>query len=791
MGYDILGNFVSDDSDQASTPIQNQKTDTQTNIANSAQPSGPVAPQTTATPNAWDDNSPLPNMPQGPAAPNPATPPDAVNFGVKDASTWNDTSAGPVAPAPGTVAAKAPPQPDYNTYTAQNESGNNPNIGYHDLSKGTAYGTYGLTAAAYKDIQAVDPAFKDRPITSLTPDEQAKANTDYKDILAKQLQAQGLDPSEANIRLAHFMGAKGAADYLKTGAVSPQAAAANGGVDNVQKIAQARLAGTPGAASGATNAPPTHAEQFVQATQNPKDLAALRNDENAPAGIRQAAADQDYENLKMQRDAAQAKQRLDQTMNSGNWLGLAKELNKQSDEGSIFKAMFYQKAGLADLAKQEQQKLGAGRTWQTVDLGNGRQGVAQIGADGAPIKGYTDSGPMAPEELASAVGVSGAQNKTAQTQAQQAAANLGETLRNKAAAAGFQYPAGYIEGEMKKAYNTTYQTLIHPNGSIASLQSPSQMAESAPPPAALQPQQAPTQGQQAPQGPAVPGQPTPAPQVPQQAIVQPSAAATPNTSSVLTRINAMGEQQPNDTPDTFKKRREELAKINPADVDDIGHQLADGNIRPQDISGRSTMFKNLAMERAAEVAKEQGRVFNSSTSKLMYDTRKGYTDPSKGAGAQMQAINRAIPHLDQYKKATEALNNGDFKTVNHILNEYGYNVGDDKVAGAKAIRNLISTEVQKAVTGGLGGVEERSDLADKLSEDLSPKQMAQVIDQYQGLMYVQADALKHNWTSNGLPEKEWEDKLVPRAREVYNQHKVRETGQGKTKNNISFKVISQ
>ena len=405
MAYDILGNYITDDSNETDTPVQNQKQQNQIDIAQSVQPNGPVAPPSTATPNAWDDNSPLPNMPQGPAAPNPATPPDATNFGVKDASTWEDKSGGPVAPpAKNSVAGSVPTTPDYNTYTAQNESGNNPNIGYHDLSKGSAYGTYGLTAAAYKDIQKFDPAFADKPITDLTPEEQTRANNDYKTILGKQLEAQGLDPSEANLRLAHFIGAKGAADYLKSGAVSPQAAAANGGVENVQKIAQARLAGTPGAASGATTTP-THVEQFVQATQKPKDLAALRNDEKAPIGIRQAAADQDLENLSFARDTQQAKQRLDKTMESGNWLGLAKELNKQSEEGSIFKAMFYQRAGLTDLAKQEQQKLGAGRTWQTVDLGNGKQAAVQVGADGAPIKGYTDNGPMTSDQLINAVGM--------------------------------------------------------------------------------------------------------------------------------------------------------------------------------------------------------------------------------------------------------------------------------------------------------------------------------------------------------------------------------------------------
>jgi len=135
-------------------------------------------------------------------------------------------------------------------YTAQMESGGKQNIGYHNPGKGTAYGTYGITAPAYADIQKANPKFAGRPITSLTPDEQGEAYQTLTGVNQNQLSRLGVAPTPENQRLAHFLGASGAAKYLQTGQVSPQAAQANGGLEKALQIAQQRLAGTLGPGYG-------------------------------------------------------------------------------------------------------------------------------------------------------------------------------------------------------------------------------------------------------------------------------------------------------------------------------------------------------------------------------------------------------------------------------------------------------------------------------------------------------------------------------------------------------------
>jgi hypothetical protein len=162
-------------------------------------------------------------------------------------------AAAPAAPSTAATPSAATPQPDSAAArVAQNESGSTPGIGYHDVSKGSAYGTYGITKAAYQDIQAANPKFQNRPITSLTPAEQTEAFNTYRQLSGNRLSQLGIETSPQNLDLAHFLGADGAARFLKTGQISNAAAAANGGVEKATAIAQSLLGGKPTAVSPAT-----------------------------------------------------------------------------------------------------------------------------------------------------------------------------------------------------------------------------------------------------------------------------------------------------------------------------------------------------------------------------------------------------------------------------------------------------------------------------------------------------------------------------------------------------------
>ena len=328
-------------------------------------------------------------------------------------------------------------------YTARMESGNNPNIGYHDRTKGTAYGTYGITAPAYQDVQRANPAFAGRPIESLTPAEQTQAYQTYTGLNAQQLQRQGVEPTEANQRLAHFLGASGAARYLNTGEISPQAAAANGGMARAQQIAQQRLAGSPNAqASGAARVQPVAptpvaeapapvqpeaapqaapeqaqpesryslasgqgqfglqapgaatgvatsnpAIEAYQSNQNdPMALMKLSNDPNAPDWIKERARDRAADVLTNQRDDNKAKQLLAGADNNE----LAKYLrNKGSDSITTrIRGMLFALAGNKEAAAKELDKLDTVGKDTYVQGPDGKSYLMRVKANGEAIAGY-------------------------------------------------------------------------------------------------------------------------------------------------------------------------------------------------------------------------------------------------------------------------------------------------------------------------------------------------------------------------------------------------------------------
>ena len=206
-------------------------------------------------------------------------------------------------------------------------------------------------------------------------------------------------------------------------------------------------------------------------------------------------------------------------------------------------------------------------------------------------------------------------------------------------------------------------------------------------------------------------------------------------------------------------------------IESTAQAIANYSGKPLTAGGAQGSYNQAVMARVREINPD----YNETKYKAAQEVRSQYTKVNPAsAGGQLQAVNRAIPHLDQFKEATRALENGDLPLVNKITNLYGKNVGSDKVAAAKAIQNLVATEVQKAVAGGLGGVEERKDLSSQLSTNMNPQQINAVIDAYQNLMAAQALGLKQNWTSNGLPAAEFNDKLVPKAREVLVDHERKE-----------------
>jgi hypothetical protein len=284
--------------------------------------------------------------------------------------------------------------------TARMESGSNPNIGYHNPALSDAYGKYGITSKAYSDVQKRDPYFTGRDITTLTPEEQDRAAMVVRKMNSQELINQGLEATEANIQLAHFLGPRGAAEYLRTGYISPEAAEANGGYAKTDQLAREKLAAGGGDANAAprtfanANAENPREQQLNQSTNlindayNNKDEKMLYrlaiSDDPQVSGPAKAKI-----KLLDQERAGQA--RADQLIASGKTTDLARHLNDRGD-GNWVKYYLLTRLGLTDAAKEEAQKLGAGTKMTSLSDTGGKQYSAEVDGDGIIRKAWDADG---------------------------------------------------------------------------------------------------------------------------------------------------------------------------------------------------------------------------------------------------------------------------------------------------------------------------------------------------------------------------------------------------------------
>lgn len=352
--------------------------------------------------------------------PNPAMPAPAAPVAPAPAAMPAGSGAMPAMPAvpavPQAAAAVQPKAPvstvqtPTDQYIAQNESGNNPNIGYHfPGTKQTAYGTYGITAPAYKDIQQADSYFANKPIAALSPEDQTRAEHVLGTVYSKQLAAKGVDPTPQNLAMSQILGAGGTHQYLTDGTFSKAAMEANGGEGKLRAIVEGRRNHAQALASGAAaGLPPPNGvtakiiqevDHFTNNLKNNDNLYSIAKTSTNP-GLTAASNYQIANNLTQQRDAAKAQSEVAQMAQDPTALANALK-GKSGEEGSWTKMVLYGLIGAKSLMQDERNKLGLDATWQTKNV-DGEDVLVQMKANGLPMSAFYLTGANAGKELTGA-----------------------------------------------------------------------------------------------------------------------------------------------------------------------------------------------------------------------------------------------------------------------------------------------------------------------------------------------------------------------------------------------------
>ena len=173
--------------------------------------------------------------------------------------------------------------------------------------------------------------------------------------------------------------------------------------ENIKKI-QPLIAGTAGSDIGMTpEEQAIHHMVLNSGDVNALGMGTYAGDHLIDPATKKAYADQHatvLEQNKMQADAAKKAQEI--VANGG--AGLQRALKDESEEGSYLKAYLFQRLGLHDLAKNEQQKLGAGDQWAQTMV-DGKPAWVKYNGQGAPVKGYNETGELSGQQLLNTTGM--------------------------------------------------------------------------------------------------------------------------------------------------------------------------------------------------------------------------------------------------------------------------------------------------------------------------------------------------------------------------------------------------
>ena len=738
------------------------------------QVTGAVAPQTMEQPPmaqtamAQPTQAPEPVV-QPPAMAQPTQAPEPV---VQPPAMAQPSIAQPAVPVTGAV------NPDYASYIGKNESGNNANIGYHNPTLSTAYGQYGITAPAYKDIQKTDPYFAGKDITSLSAEDQKRALDVFTANSAKALQNYGIEPTQGNLAGAHFLGPKGLNDYLTKNYISPAAAQANGGEARVRHIVDQRLKLNPAAASGATNQAitpeqaatqpgpgvPTYAGVPEQTTaealqtkydqmnkDDPIAIMALTRDEN-PA-IASAAKARAYDLLKTGNMTLDAKSKVDDALANGQ----IPKYNEKTEEGSYIKAYLFARLGLNDLALQEQQKISPSKQTMGVMLGD-QHYAATFTKDGQLLYAYDENGNKVNDALKAKLAANAFATKGAVTGQTMGFDKNGNTISHTVLANG--------QGVRWKNETTGQMLPGAPEGYHTGKDQRSALADQAGKQAASKMEaeniKSISQG----------AGPKHSQQQIQQAFneardrvlgVQPStempgAAPAP---TVAPTAGVTAQPMPTAAPSAAP-----VAGISP-ELETAAQEVYAGRQAMPTGTGANNYRNRAIIDRVNQLAQQSGKPYDPNVFKMTQQTEKAFNTGKQGD--TVKSMNVAIDHLDTLQTAANALNNGKLPIFNDIALKFAKNTGQPQITDFNSLKSIVGSEVAKAVAGGATALGDREEIRKEIDAANSPAQLAGVIEKYQKLLGGQLNGLETQYKSGG--GQYWDSKLDARTVEVLSRGK--------------------
>lgn len=150
-------------------------------------------------------------------------------------------------------------------------------------------------------------------------------------------------------------------------------------------------------------------------------------------------------------------------------------------------------------------------------------------------------------------------------------------------------------------------------------------------------------------------------------------------------------------------------------------------------------------------------------------------------GNTIRSLNVGVQHLDLFDQAAKALASGWSPAFNAVKNEFQKQIGSPAPTTLDGLKQIVGTEIEKAVAGGVGATSDRDRLMEALNAANSPEQLQGISDAFRGLMIGQLNGFKTQYeNSTGIKSGPFafENKLAPATIKALGTGEASLTGTG-------------
>lgn len=147
-----------------------------------------------------------------------------------------------------------------------------------------------------------------------------------------------------------------------------------------------------------------------------------------------------------------------------------------------------------------------------------------------------------------------------------------------------------------------------------------------------------------------------------------------------------------------------------------------------------------------------------------------------GTGKQgdiTRSLNVGVQHLALFDQAAQAIGNGNVQALNSLKNAFQAQFGIAAPTTLDGLKQIVATEIEKSVAGGIGSAADRDRLIKSLDGSKSPAQLQDMTNSFRGLMAGQLDGLRTQYVdSTGFKTGPFafENKLGPETIKVLGAH---------------------